>query len=235
MKELIEQFGSAIQTLADWKSRIDAFLSENLEDIKQLAIAFQNFPNNTLPHWEKMAKFGWYLNWQTPMRIVGKVDEGQEALNAYMIEHLENDFEELATKVIELYPHRKHILDVAFDLHRNGNYIACIPLFFSQLDGMCGEKLKKNYFEKQEELQAKVDELLDGEIDAIHELNLQILLIRTQFQAGSSSKSRVKKSLAPTRNGILHGSRKHLDYGKKENSFKAFSLLCFVASCFDTE
>ncbi|WP_221624668.1 hypothetical protein, partial [Burkholderia contaminans] len=34
-------------------------------------------------------------------------------------------------------------------------------------------------------------------------------------------------------NGIMHGSVDHLDYGSKVNGYKAFSLLCFVAFCFD--
>jgi hypothetical protein len=38
---------------------------------------------------------------------------------------------------------------------------------------------------------------------------------------------------APNRNGILHGSRKHLDYGTEVNSLKALSLLAFVVYCFD--
>ena len=56
-----------------------------------------------------------------------------------------------------------------------------------------------------------------------------LLGISTQFGAGIKKSSESAKALAPNRNGILHGSRKHLDFGTERNSFKAFSLLAFLA------
>jgi hypothetical protein len=64
--------------------------------------------------------------------------------------------------------------------------------------------------------------------DTITGIFLEILRMKTQFSAGIRENSAHKKTLAPNRNGILHGSSKHLDYGTKVNSFKAFSLLAFV-------
>ncbi len=64
---------------------------------------------------------------------------------------------------------------------------------------------------------------------------LELLGINTQFNAGIRSSSMKDKLKAPNRNGILHGSRKHLDYGTEINSLKAFSLLAFVVLVFSKE
>ena len=230
---LIDTIAKAAREFAPTASRINDFLIDHREEIKELAFAFQNFPEKTLPLWDKLANHGWYLNWHTPTDIFSIIDTNQSTLNEFMINHLERDFELLAKKLSSLYPKREHVLTVAFDLHRNQNYIASIPLFFSQLDGICSQNLRASYFENKEELQARVDKEKRDDPSIVYHLNLEVLKVRTQFQAGSSKASAAKKSKAPSRNGIMHGSRKHLDYGTKENSFKTFSLLCFVACCFD--
>ncbi|MGB2079175.1 MAG: hypothetical protein ACPHV3_05265, partial [Vibrio sp.] len=58
------------------------------------------------------------------------------------------------------------------------------------------------------------------------------LLQDTQFGASISKKSKTAKSKAPNRNGILHGSSKHLDYGTEINSLKSISLLSYIADAF---
>jgi hypothetical protein len=57
----------------------------------------------------------------------------------------------------------------------------------------------------------------------------------TQFNAGIREAKPKDKLRAPNRNGILHGSRRHLDYGTKINSLKAFSLLAFVVLVFSED
>lgn len=52
--------------------------------------------------------------------------------------------------------------------------------------------------------------------------------IKTQFSEGIRKSSFSDKKKAPNRNGILHGHRKHLDFGTELNSLNSFSLLAFV-------
>ncbi len=57
---------------------------------------------------------------------------------------------------------------------------------------------------------------------------LEPFKLKNHHNAGISKSSVQAKSKAPNRNGILHGHRKHLDYGTEINSLKCFSLLSFI-------
>lgn len=76
-----------------------------------------------------------------------------------------------------------------------------------------------------------IDKLIDDEkiqTDMFTELFLSPFKLKNHHNAGVSKSSKSAKKLAPSRNGILHGHRKHLDYGTEINSLKCFSLLSFV-------
>ncbi|KVX02631.1 hypothetical protein [Shewanella frigidimarina] len=71
-------------------------------------------------------------------------------------------------------------------------------------------------------------------IEAVPEraIILSPLLQDTEFGARIGKGKQVDKAKAPNRNGFLHGSRKHLDYGTEINSLKCISLLAYVATTF---
>lgn len=174
-----------------------------------------------------MSERGWYPNWFTfdfdPESTELGTDELMEA-------HLEHDWERIRGKVLDLYPNRSHILNTALNLHSDGNYIASIPLFFAQADGICCEVFKSFLFTGND-VNEKIKELIrngDVKSDLFAEVFLELFSIRNHHNSGISKASAEAKEKAPNRNGILHGHRKHLDYGTKRNSMKAFSLLSFV-------
>lgn len=81
----------------------------------------------------EMAENGWYPNWFT---FFYTPETEPESVDELMRMHVNADWEELAHKIIELCPARKHILENAFNLHKPGNYTAAIPLFLAQADGI---------------------------------------------------------------------------------------------------
>lgn len=174
-----------------------------------------------------MADNGWYPNWYTffyyPESPISSLDELMER-------HLEENWDAITAKILKYCSSRKHILENAFELHKQGNYVASIPLFFSQADGICSEVLKSFLFTGNT-TQEKLNELIiKGEIEAnmLTDIFLEPFKLKNHHNAGISKSSLAAKSKAPNRNGILHGHRKHLDYGTKMNSLKAFSLLSFI-------
>lgn len=174
-----------------------------------------------------MADNGWYPNWYTffyyPKIPISSLDELMER-------HLEENWDEITAEMLKYCSNRKHILENAFGLHKQGNYIASIPLFYSQADGICCEVLKRFLF-TGDTTQAKFNELIEkGEIDVnmLTDIFLAPFKLKNHHNAGISKSSIAAKCKAPNRNGILHGHRKHLDYGTKKNSLKVFSLLSFI-------
>jgi len=209
----------------------EKFLENNhnlLQNVQQFAEGIKNFPEHQREAWTAAATHGWYVNADTPASMRQAIAAGKDVLDQYMIEHLEEDWNEISESVISSYPERREILECAFRLHVDGCYIASIPLMLAQTDGICAQVLGAHLFTDQEDREAKLAKMASN-ADTFMGLLLEILGLKTQFSAGISKHSPARKALAPNRNGILHGSRKHLDYGTKVNSLKTFSLLAFVA------
>jgi hypothetical protein len=159
--------------------------------------------------------------------------EGGERLDDYMMELVDEDWEQVTAKLKDIYPTREHILQVAFDLHHAGNYIASIPLFFAQADGICAQELRAFLFLGHDDRAERVAQRLAESDDGASGIFLSLFTLRTQIQASISSASPMKKANGPNRNGILHGSSKHLDHGTRINGYKAYCLLWFVGLCLE--
>ena len=207
------------------------FLEKNpnfFNQVQQFADGIKDFPERHRQAWVKAAEQGWYLNAETPASMSQAIGEGKDVLDQYMIEHLQEDWKAVSESVISSYPERREILECAFQLHLEGRYIAAIPLMLAQADGICAQALGAHLFTDKDDRKAKLTEMASN-ADTFIGVLLEILGLRTQFSAGINKHSPARKALAPNRNGILHGSHRHLDYGTKVNSLKTFSLLAFVA------
>ena len=177
-----------------------------------------------------MAEKGWFPNWYTFFSH----PEQDDSLDSFMISHIDECWEPLKEKMIELCPNRSHIFDVIFDLHEKENYIASIPLIFTQADGICGEEFTYFFIADQNTKKKASDDILEkvdcGEIQLnfFTDFLLEPFKTKLQISSGASKATKVHKSKGPNRHGIVHGSRKHLDYGNKVNGYKAMSFLAFL-------
>lgn len=174
-----------------------------------------------------MAESGWYPNLYT---FYYEPEEEVESLDKLMFLHLEGSWNEITESILSGYPDRRNILETAFKLHQEGNYVASIPLFYSQADGICCEQLKSFLFTNNK-VKEKLDVLVESELIEANLLTgifLEPFKTKNHHNQGISRSGPSHKKKAPNRNGILHGHRKHLDYGTKTNSLKCFSLLAFV-------
>jgi len=199
------------------------------EVIRIFLKALESWPAWQKEYWLKASDMGWYFNWETPASgCIEATDKGQKTLDNFMIKHLEYDWKDLTKKIIELCPNRREILNEAFSLHNEKRYIASIPLFLSQTDGICAEKLGAFLFSEHDRRAEQIERILENSENKLLDLFLDILKNKNQYSKGIGSCSLSHKKKSPNRNGILHGSKKHLDYGTKINSLKCFSLLSFT-------
>lgn len=172
-----------------------------------------------------MADNGWYPNWFTFFYSLKKEEMSVDEL---MSSHLNDNWNIITEKILTLCPNRIAILENAFNLHQSGNYIAAIPLFLAQADGICNESIKRFLF-AGDPPGGKIKQLIDDgkvEIDMFTGVFLEPFKLKNHYKVGISKANRNKK--VPNRSGILHGHREHLDYGNKINSLKCFSLLAFI-------
>ena len=220
--------------LAGIRDSIAKFLRENpnfFENIQQLVEEFKDLPDKQRKLWSQAARLGWYLNGETSLSMTREVVKGQDDLNRYMIESLRGDWPTVTESILLAHPARREILECAFQLHAEGRYVASVPLFLAQADGICAQTIGAHLFTDHEDREARISQL-SANSDEVTATMLGLLGLKTQLGARIGRASAKHKSLAPNRNGILHGARKHLDYGTEINSLKAFSLLAFVVYIF---
>ena len=140
--------------------------------------------------------------------------------------------ESVVTLILNLHSNRKEILACAFELHESENWIASIPLFLAQTEGVFSENVGTFLFSEHVQRKEKLAERFRDKADQYMPYLYSPFEVETQFSSSIGSKSQAKKKNGPNRNGILHGSRKHLDYGSKINSYKCISLLSYVSMVF---
>lgn len=237
MKVELNKFVSEVQKilkpLTDAAKQFNSFLERNPEFVKNVSHYLKNWPDYHKKDWAELASYGWFLNGYTPVTMEVALKQGKASVDRFMVAHLKDAWGKISDRIISSYPERKHVLEVAFRLHKDGNYLASVPLFLSQTDGICAQNLGAFLFSDHERRLERIQKQIDESGNSLTNAFLEVLNTKTQFGASIKSRSRSKKDLAPNRNGILHGSRKHLDYGTEINSLKAFSLLAFVVYCFE--
>ena len=190
-------------------------------------------PGRLLRHWEDAAHRGWYIPYPALLTSITALAKGGSDLDQFMSSYIKRHLDDFADQLIKLYPERAHILSAAFDLHRSGNYIASVPLVFAQIDGICAQNLKTFLFSDHSKRASKVDTIITSSTDSWESLFFSGFVWKTQMGADISKSRPQDKQNGPNRNGILHGSRKHLDYGSEMNSLKVLSMLFFVGFIFE--
>ncbi|WP_135459256.1 hypothetical protein [Vibrio echinoideorum] len=204
------------------------FINENQQEIQDFVKYLENFEEINSSIWQSAAESGWFPNDFTPCDFQDFVLEGQDSLDSYMTVQISESIEDIHKQLVDLYPLRKDILDVAFSLHNDGNYIASIPLFLAQTDGLCAQTVGSYLFAERNKRIDRIKVLIEKKPERA--IILSPLLQDTEFGARIGKGKQVDKDKAPNRNGILHGSRKYLDYGTEINSLKCISLLSYLAT-----
>ena len=189
---------------------------------------------------EKLVKQGWYPN-NITLRHKKLV---HESIDDFMIRCLTGDYyEDIKTEYFyNSYPHRREIYQEAFTLYEETRYLASIPLFLSQIDGIISEyglsgmflgDNKLNNSSKPEKL--KFFEYLNFHIhsysgNSLIKYHENIIELRSDLSI-SNGTSKISNSNVIgqlNRHGILHGNRNFLDYGTQLNTLKIISLTLFI-------
>lgn len=189
---------------------------------------------------KELAENGWFIS---PFEKSGNLEflfESSKDFKKFdleMIVYINSIYPKLKAKTLKKFDKRQHILEVAFNLHENSNFIAAIPLFLSQIDGLCSTQFKSFLFSEHEKRETEIKKEIERYplLRFIIEPMLTPLQSNTQFGAGISKCTQMKKAKGPNRNGILHGSKKHLDYGTEINSYKCLSLLFYMVEIIEEE
>lgn len=174
-----------------------------------------------------MSESGWFP-FEESLLVVPK---DNQSIDEYMINVIEENYSDLKKRILTKYLNRKEILEVAFSLFEQGNYIAAIPLLLTQIDGISNDNHGIYYFTGEKfpvHLKEKAKKGWDVHtydlFNAILE-KAQKTFISERFEG---LKGKINELNILNRAGILHGDKDFLDYGTKPNAHKVISLLLYV-------
>jgi len=183
----------------------------------------------TSERWNEAAKWGWYPCENININLSTKTLSSSHALAEVMIKRVEKALNDTQENVAKRFMHRKHVLDEAFRLHKEEAFIACIPLFLSQAEGMFQEGFGKSIYSRRNDKKKAISSIIEKDIGDAFNIFFDKLQVENQFSARSSQNETEDRSKGPNRNGILHGESEHLDYGSHVNSCKTITLMLYIS------
>jgi len=199
----------------------------------------------------KMIANGWYpstITFRCKLKEDESIDDFMErCLTGEYYDQIKNDY------IIGKNPNRNEILTEAFNLYEEQRYIACIPLFLSQIDGIVSDTGKNGFFIGKKSINSNENKnqliymeylktfttnLPKNSEDAFKGLYLMLysgVLEDTDTRTISNGSTKVDAKVIGglNRHGILHGKKEFINYGSKINALKVISLLLFVIQTLD--
>lgn len=240
-KKLTQPF---LNTLQNVKDNLSNFLIEHRETLLNFHDTLSKFEPILLEQSKNLAEFGWFYNHHLSIDLNTVTQSLEKAknnnldpLNNYMISELSN-IENNIKKLFSMHTGRKKVLNMAYNLHMTGNYIASIPLFLIQADGIMREKLLALYRKpkykflsiySKENSGIKLEEYLK-DLKESEKLELFSFIFASPLGKDICLNKNSEKAISENehfnRHAILHGETS--EYSSKENSYKALSLLCMT-------
>ncbi|QQN38540.1 hypothetical protein [Acinetobacter sp. CS-2] len=212
--------------------------------LKSISIFIENASSQKKLN-EELVQQGWYPNTIT-IRHKKFVNE---SIDDFMIRCLtEHYYEDIKSEYFyNSYPHRRKIYEEAFKLYEEQRYLAAIPLFLSQIDGIISESGLSGMFLGDNKLNnnSKPEKLKFFEYLKFHihshsgksliKYNENIIELggELSISKGTSQIQNPDEIEHLNRHGILHGNKKFLDYGTQINTLKVISLTLFIMNAIE--
>jgi hypothetical protein len=203
---------------------------------KGLQRSFEELPPQTKESLILLGKHGWYLDLEMPisylfeLRITiekGDVIEAEKIL----VKNFEKRLDEIEEFIVNRFPSRKKLINAAFKAHRHQEFELSIPVLLAQSDGICKEVINKYFFMKQNQ---KPQTAIYVEHFVSNAYQKALLTPFTCTLPINMSKGERNEDFNDfNRHMVLHGES--LDYGTKNNSLKAISLINYVTQVLKIE
>lgn len=205
---------------------------------ERVALAFEpltkgleGLPPRTKKALLRLAEFGWFVDPEMPVAQTFALDrslaEGNLA-NAEneLVKYYEQNLDKIQARLLKRCPKRAHIFESAFNAHEREEFVLSIPVFLAQIDGICKERINFCFFRTSNGRPATA-KYVDG-IPAESYTAAVLSPLAQKIELHAHSDPLTDEPGKFMRHAIMHGNS--TDYGTKENSLKAVSLLSYVES-----
>jgi hypothetical protein len=178
-----------------------------------------------------LAKRGWYVDLDTPFKLLNRLHAGLKASNFEHVDGLMGAYISLQLKEIKKgclsrHPDRARVLAEAFRAHERKQYELSIPVFLAQADGICVDLLGVKFYARSKGIPATAAKARGLEMDSVSDAILEPLR-----HAGALNAH--EKEIAPAsgilnRHKVLHGISN--DYASESNGLRAISLVNYLSA-----
>jgi hypothetical protein len=217
------------------KDGYDTVTEEEISSFKNTMLLLHDAVHHKWPkEWGEafdvlLRNYGWHIRlWMHPNDLIPFIKQGDDVLDKYFIKKLRWAALRLRWQAGKRFPHRRKMINSAFNAHWQGNYLASIPLFLILSEGIFRELTGEDLFAKKpkskmasvvkQDQDVKIIPMMTHIIDAVS--NGDIIGLRF------SNDEYLKYPNVLSRNKILHGV--DYAYGNKVNAYKAISQFEFV-------
>lgn len=218
------------QMLEPIRQQITDYVKPIQDQMKELAKTYSDLWKQWIEENKEQTRYlankGWFPN---QCLLFKEIPENCD-IDEFLCSVLEEGLDKIEDEMTEIIPDRSEILKEAFKLHREERYIASIPLFLSQADGIFTDSFNLKFFRIKGNHKLDIEKILkEEEIIKTPFISFYLeALGATSHLKGDSVKASKNPDRGPNRNGILHGCSHNLNYGTRLNSFKAISFLSFT-------
>lgn len=216
---LFQAAQSAIQEFRETWRRLWPALQVVAEGIRRL-------PEKTRLALLELGSHGWYMDPYLPAGALFTLSDefskgSKEDANRGLCNWVDGQLTEAEARLVAKFPNREQVIREAFTAHREELYAVAIPVFLAQADGICQELHNVELY-KGSRLKSKAKR--SGLAD-IEQTFLAPLVEPSPLVANKKERKVLSNNL--NRHAILHGES--VDYGTRENSCRAISLLTYTA------
>lgn len=176
-----------------------------------------------------LRNYGWHIRlWMHPNDLIPFIKLGDDKVDQYFIKKLRWAALRLRWQAGKRFPHRRKMINSAFNAHWQGNYLASIPLFLILSEGIFRELTGEDLFAK------KTKSKMANVVKQNQNVNFMPMMIHIIDAASNgdiiglrfSDDEYLRFPNVLSRNKILHGA--DYEYGNKVNAYKAISQFEFV-------
>jgi hypothetical protein len=177
---------------------------------------------------------GWYIDYNLPLQSLAyllSLDyKNKTLLDKYLMNHFSKKTLAIKNFANKNITNRRHIINSAFNAHSKKQYELSIPVFLSQIDGICYDLIEKDIFSRgRRNRRGKKENIPKEWVRKLDRNNLTISLLEqiNNNEYISADFSTAKQfPFVLNRNLILHG--RITDYCTRKNSLKVISLLNYI-------
>lgn len=234
------EVGKVVSSFAKGLQKYVDFLEQ--PQMQDFLINFNDLPEKRKLVVQNMSDKGWF---PPSYRLYYNFPKEEQSIDEFMGSFIDQRYRKIKSGLLSRHADRELILKNAFELYEQGNYIACIPLLLTQIDGICHDSGLNHYFTdsqaqnkddrknpKYKKFPNKIKALMDSkDIDQNIKEFFQVVIEKADksFISVRTDEVGVVDELSIlNRHGILHGLIQYQDYGTKINAQKIISLMCYI-------